>query len=267
MSIRSGHDAFILVGGDRDSVRFAIDAILERLNKASQGVIPETRAATLDGSTIYIRPRPGSSRMYPETDVPPIKIDDLILDSIKGLVPKPFESYIKDIMQSYHLNRKLALEIFDSDRLKLFEDIVKSTKVQPTFVASKITEELTSLRRKGLSPDKLSDASIKEAFQLLDGGAIAKESIPGILETLLAKDLDDVKQAIQILGLKRVNESELNEIIDRIITDNKVLIKQKGRDSLGTLMGRSMSLLRGRVDGKMVSSILENKLEQILSQN
>lgn len=267
LSMISVLDAFILVGGDRHSVRFAVDAILERLDRASQGVIPETRAATLDGKTIFIRPRPGSSRMYPETDILPIKIDDLILDSLKDSVPNSFESYVKDIMQRYQVNRKLALEIFDSDRLKLFEDIVKSTKVQPTFVASKITEDLTSLRREGLNPDNLSDESIKEAFRLLDGGDIAKESIPVIFEILLTKDLDDVNQAIQILGLKRVSESELNEIIDRIITDNKFLIKQKGRDSLGTLMGRSMSLLRGRVDGKTVSSILESKLEQSLSQN
>ena len=267
LSMISVLDAFILVGGDRHSVRFAVDAILERLDRASQGVIPETRAATLDGKTIFIRPRPGSSRMYPETDILPIKIDDLVLDSLKDSVPNSFESYVKNIMQRYQVNRKLALEIFDSDRLKLFEDIVKSTKVQPTFVASKITEDLTSLRREGLNPDNLSDESIKEAFRLLDGGDIAKESIPVIFEILLTKDLDDVNQAIQILGLKRVSESELNEIIDRIITDNKVLIKQKGRDSLGTLMGRSMSLLRGRVDGKTVSSILESKLEQSLSQN
>ena len=82
---------------------------------------------------------------------------------------------------------------------------------------------------------------------------------------MLMKDLDDVKRAIQILGLEQVSESELYEIIDRIITDNMVLIKEKGRGSLGTLMGRSMSLLRGRVDGKKVSSILESKLEQNLS--
>ncbi len=100
---------------------------------------------------------------------------------------------------------------------------------------------------------------------MLDGGEIAKESIPVILETMLTKDLDDVKQAIQILGLTQVSESELNEIINKIIIDNMGLIKQKGRDSLGTLMGRSMSLLRGRVDGKTVSSILERKLEQSLS--
>lgn len=265
LSMTNGRDAFILIGGDRDRVEFAVDAILQRLNKATQGVIPETRAATLDGKTIFIRPRPGSSRMYPETDVLPIRIDDLILDSLKGSVPKSFESYIKDIMQRYQLNRKLALEIFDSDRLKLFEGIVNSTKVQPSFIASKITEDLTSLRRKGLNPDRLSDKSIKTAFQLLDGGGIAKESIPVILETMLTKDLDDVKEAIRILGLKQISESELNEIIDKIITDNMVLIRQKGRDSLGTLMGRSMSLLRGRVDGKTVSSILESKLEQSLS--
>jgi glutamyl-tRNA(Gln) amidotransferase subunit E len=168
-------------------------------------------------------------------------------------------------MQRYQLNRKLALEIFDSDRLKLFEEIVRNTKVQPTFIASKITEDLTSLRRKGLNPNRLSDKSIKIAFQLLDGGNIAKESIPVILETMLTKDLDDVKEAIQILGLKQVSESELNEIIDNIINDNMVLIKQKGKDSLRTLMGRCMLLLRGRVDGKTVSSILESKLEQILS--
>lgn len=264
LSIVTGRDAFILVGGDRDRVQFAVDAILQRLNKATQGVVAETRAATLDGETIFIRPRPGSSRMYPETDVLPIKIDDLILDSLKGSVPKPFESYIKDIMQRYQLNRKLALEIFDSSRLELFEDIVKNTKVQPTFVASKVTEGLTSLRRKGLTPDKLSDKSIKMAFQLLDEGEIAKESIPVIFETLLTRDLDDVKQAIQVLGLKQVSESELDKIIDKVIADNIVLIKQKGRDSLGTLMGKSMSLLRGRVDGKTVSTVLESKLNQSL---
>lgn len=265
LNLVNGRDAFILIGGDSDRVQFAVDAILQRMKQAPQGVVPETRAAALDGKTIFMRPRPGSSRMYPETDVLPIKIDDLILESLKGFVPKPFDSYIKDIMQRYQLNRKLALEIFDSERLKLFDDIVKCTKVQPTFVASKITEDFTSLRRKGLNTDRLSDQTIKKAFQLLDAGDIAKESIPVIFETMLTKDLDDVKKAIQILGLEQVSESELYEIIDRIITDNMVLIKEKGRGSLGTLMGRSMSLLRGRVDGKKVSSILESKLEQNLS--
>jgi glutamyl-tRNA(Gln) amidotransferase subunit E len=265
LGMTSERDAFILIGGESDRVQFAVDAILQRLEKATQGVIPETRAATLDGKTIFLRPRPGSSRMYPETDILPVKIDDTILNSLKGSVPKSFESYIRDIMQRYQLNRKLATEIFDSDRLKLFEDIVANTKVQPTFIASKITEDLISLRRKGLNPDRLSDKSITIAFQLLDGGDVAKESIPVILETMLTKDLDDVKEAIQILGFKQVSESELNEIIDKIIADNMVLIRQKGRDALGTLMGRSMSILRGRIDGKMVNSILQSKLEQSLS--
>lgn len=265
LGMASEQDAFVLIGGESHRVQFAVDAIVQRLEKATQGVLPETRAATQDGKTIFLRPRPGSSRMYPETDVLPVKMDDTILNSLKGSVPKSFESYIRDIMQKYQLNRKLATEIFDSDRLKLFEDIVANTNVQPTFIASKITEDLISLRRKGLNPDRLSDQSIKMAFQLLDVGDVAKESIPVILETMLTKELDDVKEAIQILGFKQVSESELNEIIDKVIADNMVLIRQNGRDALGTLMGRSMSILRGRIDGKMVSSILQSKLEQSLS--
>jgi glutamyl-tRNA(Gln) amidotransferase subunit E len=88
LSVVSGRDAFILIGGDRYRVQFAVDAIIQRLHKATQGVVSETRAATMDGKTIFIRPRPGSSRMYPETDVLPIKIYDSMLDPLRDSVPK-----------------------------------------------------------------------------------------------------------------------------------------------------------------------------------
>jgi glutamyl-tRNA(Gln) amidotransferase subunit E len=258
-------DAFVLIGGKKDRIQFAVDAIVLRLERSAEGVPPETRAATLEGRTIFIRPRPGSSRMYPETDVLPVQVDDSMLEPLRKSVPKPFDSYIRDIMQRYHLNQKLAIQIFDSDRFNLFEGIVKGTRVQPTFVASKITEDLTSLKRQGLRTDKLSDQTIRTAFQLLDEGIIAKESIPLILETILRRDLDDINEAIHSLGLKQVNDVELNALIDKIIVDNMSLIKEKGIDSLGTLMGRSMSVLRGKVDGKKVSSILRSKIEQSLS--
>jgi glutamyl-tRNA(Gln) amidotransferase subunit E len=266
LSISNGLDAFVLIGGDTDRIQFAIDAILLRLKQSREGVPPETRAATLEGKTIYLRPRPGSSRMYPETDVLPVQVDDSILEPLRKSVPKPYDSYIQDLMQKYDLNQKLAIEIFDSDRFDLFEDIVKSTKVHPKFIASKITEDLTSLRRRGLHSDKLSDQTIKTAFLLLDEGAIAKESIPLVFETMLAKGLDDINEAIQSLGFKQVSDAELDAIIDKIIAENMSTVKSKGMGSLGALMGRSMSVLRGKVDGKKVNSILKNKLEQSLSQ-
>ncbi len=265
LDIADSIDAFVLIGSKSDRIQFAVDSIILRLKQSAKGVPPETRAATLDGRTIFIRPRPGSSRMYPETDVLPVQVDESMLNPLRESIPKSFDSYIQDIMQRYHLNQKLAIQIFDSDRLSLFEDIVKGTKVQPTFVASKITEDLTNLKRQGLPTDRLSDQIIRSAFHLLDEGFIVKESIPLIFETMLKKELDDISEAIHSLGLERVSDVELDALLDKIVVDNMSLIKEKGSDSLGTLMGRSMSVLRGRADGKKVNSKLRSKIEQNLS--
>jgi glutamyl-tRNA(Gln) amidotransferase subunit E len=100
---------------------------------------------------------------------------------------------------------------------------------------------------------------------LLDEGFIVKESIPLIFETMLKKELDDVYEGIHSLGLEQVSDVELDALLDKIVVDNMPLIKEKGSDSLGTLMGRSMSVLRGRADGKKVNSKLRSKIEQNLS--
>ena len=53
---------------------YAIDSIIKRIQDATNGVPAETRAATQEGDTVFLRPRPGASRMYPETDIPSISI-------------------------------------------------------------------------------------------------------------------------------------------------------------------------------------------------
>jgi glutamyl-tRNA(Gln) amidotransferase subunit E len=46
--------------------------------KKGEKVRKETRAAKEDGSTEFMRPLPGAERMYPETDVKPIKTEDIL---------------------------------------------------------------------------------------------------------------------------------------------------------------------------------------------
>ncbi|TLN16180.1 Glu-tRNA(Gln) amidotransferase subunit GatE, partial [bacterium] len=66
--------AFILVLGEEHRARRALTAIHDRLETALKGVPSETRKVNEDGTTSYQRPLPGSARMYPETDLPPIAI-------------------------------------------------------------------------------------------------------------------------------------------------------------------------------------------------
>ena len=96
LAIRS-RDAFIIIGGILANVSSAIESLIQRLEVVLEGVPAETRAATQSGETVYIRPRPGSARMYPETDIAPIKVDNLLLDPLRQKIPRPIEEYTNEL--------------------------------------------------------------------------------------------------------------------------------------------------------------------------
>ncbi|MDH5787907.1 MAG: Glu-tRNA(Gln) amidotransferase subunit GatE, partial [Candidatus Bathyarchaeota archaeon] len=64
-------DAIIFVADNLENARDALKAVAKRAREAIRGVPEETRAPNSDGTTRYMRPRPGAARMYPETDIPP----------------------------------------------------------------------------------------------------------------------------------------------------------------------------------------------------
>src|SRR5206468_3598122 len=76
-------DAFILVAERRTKAQAAIEEMIPRAQAAIQGVPPETREPRPDGTSAYSRPLPGKARMYPETDVPPIRVTRERLERIR----------------------------------------------------------------------------------------------------------------------------------------------------------------------------------------
>nr|WP_294803955.1 Glu-tRNA(Gln) amidotransferase subunit GatE [uncultured Nitrososphaera sp.] len=259
-------DAFVIVGGPEEKVAFAADAITRRLQAALAGVPAETRAATLDGRTVFSRPRPGAARMYPETDIPTIPVTGRALDALADRVPRPWDEVVDSIAKKHGLNKKLASQVFDSDYLAIFEEIVASTKVQPTFVASKLTEDVTSLQRQGLDPAALTDQIITEVFAKLDAGAIAKESVILIFEKLMKKEAGTVDDAIKALGVSSISDDELAAALDKVISDNVAQVREKGMGALSMLMGRSMAVLRGKADGQKINAMLKEKLEKLVNK-
>ena len=88
-------------------------------------------------------------------------------------------------MQKYSLNKKLSEHIFDSQYYDIFEKIVSVSKnITPTFIASKLTEDIVGLSRTSLDKSLLTDDILVEIFDKLDKGSIAKESVNLILKKL-----------------------------------------------------------------------------------
>jgi glutamyl-tRNA(Gln) amidotransferase subunit E len=62
-----------------------------------------------------------------------------------------------------------------------------------------------------------------------------------------------------------MTEQQLEEEIDSILCKHMDTIKDKGMNSMGMLMGRTMAVLRGKSDGHKINALLKRKLEQILA--
>jgi len=202
LDIDISKDGFIILGGPREKMSIAISAICDRLSNVSSGVPSETRAAKIDGKTIYSRPKPGSARMYPETDITPFKITDDFLVPLKEKVPKSWNETISYLAKKYQLNENLAEKIFDSNYFEIFEVLSGLTKISPSFIASKLTEDILNLERQGYDSSVLNNDILLDIFKRLDSDLIAKESINLIMEKLMNRTTKSVDESIKVLGIK-----------------------------------------------------------------
>ncbi len=242
----------------------ALKAVVERARQAVQGVPEETRSANPDGTTKYSRPRPGAARMYPETDVRPVTITRDRIEDIKRHLPETPEEKLKRFTEVYGLPRDLAELTLRSRRLELFERAVKETGAPPLLIASTLEYTLKGLKKEGVDVDSLSDEALLDVFKAISAGAASKEAIPELIKWLASHPSRRVEDALVELGLRKMSEDEVKELVCRIIDANLVLLEKRGERAVNALMGEVMKHVRGRADGKLVAKFVREEVERRL---
>ena len=259
------NDGFLVLACPEEKMKIIIDQIILRIEHIKNHGIPiDTRLATQEGQTKFLRPRPGAARMYPETDIPPIIISQDELEESKKNVPKSWDESLKELQKRYGLNLQLAEQIFDSKYINLFEKILEKSKVNPTFVASVFCSTITNLERSGLDSGLLKSEEIAKTFEFLEKGEIAKESIEIIFESIMSGKSNTVEDAMKASSIETVDESDLEKIIQEIVDKNEQLIKNQKERAIGPLMGIVMKELRGKASGETVSRILMKSIQKKL---
>ena len=259
------NDAFLIIAAPSSKIDFAIDSIINRIVEAKKGVPAETRLATQTGETVFLRPRPGASRMYPETDIPPILVTSDELENAEKNIPKSWDESLLELQKKYDLNPQLSEQIFDSRYIELFEKIVERTKVNPTFVASILCSSITKLERNGLNSKLLKNEDIVKSFQLLEVGKITKESIEMIFENIMDAKSQTIEEAMKNASIVAVNESDLEKIIEEIVEKNQEIVKNQKERAVGPLMGIAMRELRGKASGELVNKLLLKNIKKKLA--
>ena len=203
----------------------------------------EVRKANQDGTTTFLRPMPGSARMYPETDIKPIKITKDMLDSIT--LPELLDEKSLRFQKQYSLSADLANQVVNLNPF-LFEELASQLKnVDRNLIANVLVTYPKEIRRKhNLQSDNLTEENFRQVLSKVNNNEIPKEAVLEILtECALGKKPDFSKYVM--IDDKEI-ESEIKAIIDANPDAN-----------INALMGDAMKKLRGKADGKKVMDLLK----------
>ncbi|UCF07302.1 MAG: Glu-tRNA(Gln) amidotransferase subunit GatE [Thermoplasmata archaeon] len=258
-------DGYVLIAEKEDKVREAGEIIISRARIVLDGVPGETRDPQPDGTTRYSRPLPGKARMYPETDVPPIRITDGRLDRIGANLPEMPEQKLERFITVFGLSREQAGQLLTTGRNDLFEELITkhAEKRMQKVIARTLLNTLPELEAEGVDTSTVDGTLLNGLFEAVGEGKFAKEGISEVLKHMIEEDVP-VKQALFDLKLGGISREEMEKVIESVINERMEVVKKKGMAACGPLMGAVMKELRGKMDGKTVNDAVKKKIREIL---
>ncbi|MBX8636798.1 MAG: Glu-tRNA(Gln) amidotransferase subunit GatE [Thermoplasmata archaeon] len=253
-------DAFVIAAAPSGIMDRIFDEIFRRAGEAVEGVPEETRDAMQDGSTAYSRPLPGRARMYPETDVLPVVITEDFLKAVAEKLPEPFEVQAGRLSQAFSIHMQQAVQIAEEGLAPFFEAVCSAygnASVLARILLNYIPE---AERNTGKTFDDRE--AIEQIMQALAAGRFAKEGVPSVISCILGgkRASDCIAEASSSSG-----GVDAAKIIAGIIESHMEMVRERGEASLGPLMGLAMKELRGRMDGKDISSLLLSEIRNALA--
>ncbi|MBI2044219.1 Glu-tRNA(Gln) amidotransferase subunit GatE [Candidatus Pacearchaeota archaeon] len=221
------------------------------LVQANKKVESQVRKALVNGETDFLRPMPGAARMYPETDLPLLKISRDMMNEAKKTMPKLKEEIQKEL-QSQGLNPEMMKLLFKEGKIEEYKLLLQVVD-NPNLVAKVLLvypKEIASHR-------KLTEEQIDEIFAIhvLEYILHAFEN-KKILESHIKHVLD------KVAGGESVEKAIKVEKHDEYLLEEKIMkiIKEKPGLSLNAYMGLVMKELKGKISGEEAMNIIKKYL-------
>jgi len=203
----------------------------------------EVRKVNPDATTEYLRPMPGSARMYPETDIPLQKISRNLMDETKKNLPK-LSSEHKSYLKEFGLNDELIKLILKENKVEDFKTL-SSVIDNPDLIA----KVLTIFQKEIAKKETKSQEQMAKALNL--------HTLEAILEVVGKKiQIHDVKNILQKIVQGTTLKEALKKSNINLAEEVQRLIKEKPGLSQGAYMGLIMAKFKGQVSGKEVSEAL-----------
>jgi len=233
--------------------------------------VAEVRRGNLDSTTSFLRPLPGSARMYPETDLPMLKISRKMIDEAKKTLPK-LRGEVEEELRSRGLNQEMIKLIFKQNKLEDFKELLeivdnpnlvaKTLLIFPKEIGSKI-----KITRQGCTPRRgenlLKQAPKDFKKKSLQGAKkLTKDILIFVLENFkkgkikesqIKESLERIAKGEEIHNAIKFHKTDMRDVEEKILK----LIKSKPGLSEKAYMGLVMKEFAGKVDGKTAMEIIK----------
>jgi glutamyl-tRNA(Gln) amidotransferase subunit E len=245
----SGEVPVLVVWGRLNDVQTAAQEITIRAREACQGVPSETRQALDDGTNGFERILPGPDRMYPDTDLPPIPLDDTRVKEIASELPEtPWQR--QERMQQRGVGADLAERLSRHPAYDLYLRLVDRLKgdshLQPGELASLL------LDRPWSRPSRWDGTATwwEETVDRLVRGEIIPEGV-----------YSGGKEPVTVID-EATGRKLFTNLLDDLPDGGPPLSQDGGRPREMFIMDHVMQKLRGKVRGRTVRKWVRETLKE-----
>ncbi len=228
-------DGYIIIAGNKEQLKHTFEMIHKRIIQAFYGVPKDVRKVNADFTTSFLRPMPGAARMYPETDVMPIKIN---FD-----VPKV--EHLKQRIERYKklLPKDMAEKIAMEDTYRLFEQVNEFKNIKPTTFANLLLNIYE--HNEVFNRDKA-----LQLFKLINDSKISI-----VQAETLVKDLENIDEK-----LKQLQTFDINSLFNEIEQKIKEYIKEGHND--GKIISLIMNVYKTKYNPRELIQFVKETIKK-----
>ena len=256
------------------AVKSALEYEIERQRDSFERnaeIVQETRLWDSDKlltSTMRTKEETQDYRYFPEPDLVPFSIDTKEIGLITNTLPElPKQRRDRFINQYKLTNIEADVIIMDKDIADYFEETVKVLN-SPKIISNWLTGDIMNeLNLKNISIDKLgfTPKMLAELIGLIDNASISGKMAKALLRECIEKRLPP-EEIVKQKDLKQISgESELDEIIQKVIEENTKSVNdyKKGKTAaVMFLVGQVMRHTKGKANPEVVNKLLKKKLNK-----
>jgi len=240
------NDNFIMVAAKEDEARKALQLAFERAKILSLKVPSEVRRANADTSTSYLREMPGAARMYPETDLRPVKLREIHYEKPKT------RAKIEDHYRNLNLNDEFVKIISGSAQRAEYDGIIEGREHLAPLAAKAMfyyTKEAKARHDVDINTES-------EDFMMLLNALLRGE----VLEDSFVDALAELSTRSALEIIEKYAPQDKSEIENDIKSIVKSLLKKNPGITKGAIIGDVMKKYRGKISGKDINGIVDSEM-------